>query len=140
MRAVDVLKQIDLSPGKLRDVRWRDIGIRFAFGVAISMIAATLGLLLHVRLGGMFLAFPAILPATITLISDKEDREQATRNVQGAIAGGVGLVAFAVIGAATVAHWEPFFALLVALGGWVIAAVAAYLLLDLTLFADDPKH
>jgi hypothetical protein len=50
------------------------------------------------RDGGVFLAFPAILPATLTLIEKKEGRQRAHEDDVGATAGSVGLFAFALAG------------------------------------------
>jgi hypothetical protein len=82
----------------------------------------------------MFLAFPAILPATITLIADKEDRAGAQQNVEGAIAGGIGLVAFAVTAYVALAglHWSSSLAL--ALAAWIATSISSYLILELTAF------
>ena len=63
-----IVAGIDL--GKLREVVPRDLALRFAFGAGISIIAGLAGLLVSSRFGGMFLAFPAILPATLTLLEE----------------------------------------------------------------------
>ncbi len=82
----------------LRSVRPREYAIRFLFGAGVALLAALVGQLVSLRAGGLFLAFPAILPATLTLIQQKEGRRQAQDDDIGAIAGGVGLVVFALAG------------------------------------------
>jgi len=67
--------RIDL--GALRKQTPRDYLVRFAFGAAISTIAGVDALLLGPRLGGVLLAFPAILPASLTLIERKSNRREA---------------------------------------------------------------
>src|SRR5438876_639488 len=78
---------IDL--GKLREVVPRDLALRFAFGAGISIIAGLAGLLVSSRFGGMFLAFPAILPATLTLLEEKDGTEHAVHDVRGAALGAI---------------------------------------------------
>jgi len=86
-----IVAGIDL--GKLREVVPRDLALRFAFGAGISIIAGLAGLLVSSRFGGMFLAFPAILPATLTLLEKTQKNEAgsaALRSVLTAPAAAVG--------------------------------------------------
>ena len=53
---------------KIRSVTRSDLGIRFVFGTGIALIAAVAGMVVGPKFGGLFLAFPAILPASLTLI------------------------------------------------------------------------
>jgi hypothetical protein len=57
------LAGVDLS--KLSKDRPKDLTVRFAFGAAISLVAALISLAFGATAGGMFLAFPAILPASL---------------------------------------------------------------------------
>ena len=81
----------------LRSVQPRDLAVRFAFGFGVSVAAGIVTLAFGSRVGGLFLAFPAILPASLTLIEKKDGRRQAEGNALGAIIGAVALVAFALI-------------------------------------------
>lgn len=118
-----------MSLGKLRQVRPRDYVIRFAMGAAISVAAALLGLAFGHRFGGAFLAFPAILPASLTLIQEEEGPVRADRDAIGAILGGVGMVAFAMVGEATFGQLQPVVALALSVLAWIVAAVSLYALL-----------
>lgn len=118
-----------VQPGKLRQVRPREYLIRFALGAAISVIAGIIGLTVSPRFGGAFLAFPSILPASLTLIQEQEGTRQADRNAIGAVLGGAALVVFAMIGEAAFGHLEPYLALVLALAGWLVSAFALYALL-----------
>ena len=51
-----------LNAEGLRDKKPKDYALRFLFGASISAGAALIGLKFPL-IGGMFLAFPAILPA-----------------------------------------------------------------------------
>jgi Protein of unknown function (DUF3147) len=118
-----------LSLGKLREVRPRDYVIRFALGAVISVGAAILGQVIGHRFAGAFLAFPAILPASLTLIQAEDGTRQADRAAIGAVLGGAGLVIFAAVGEATFGRLEPFLALGLAALSWIVAAFALYGLL-----------
>src|SRR5205814_1515179 len=83
--------------GGLRSVQPRDLAVRFAFGFGVSVVAGIVTLTFGSRAGGLFLAFPAILPASLTLIEEKQGRRQAEGNAVGAILGAVALVVFALI-------------------------------------------
>lgn len=115
--------------GRLRRIRLRDYLIRFALGAAISIGVGILGMTVSVRFAGAFLAFPSILPASLTLIQEKEGARRADRNAIGAVLGSAGLVVFAMICEAAFGHIEPFAVLLLALAGWAVTSLAFYGLL-----------
>ena len=57
-----------------------------------AAIAAIVSLVFEVRIGGVFLAFPAILPATLTLIEKEESRRKAEDDDVGAVLGAAALI------------------------------------------------
>lgn len=59
------------EPSKIRDLKASELGVRFAFGACASIVAGLVGTAFSPVVGGMFLAFPAILPATLTLLEQK---------------------------------------------------------------------
>ncbi len=81
------------------------------------------------RSGGTLLAFPAILPASLTLIQEEEGTSRADRDAISAIPGAVGLVIFAMVGEATFGRLEPALALALATLGWLVTAFLRYSLL-----------
>lgn len=115
-----------IEPGRLGRLRPSEYLIRFALGAAISIASGLVSLNLSARFGGSFLAFPSILPASLTLIQKKEGIDRADRSAIGAVLGAVGLVVFAMIGEAAFGHLGPFIVLVLALAGWVVTAVALY--------------
>jgi len=121
---------VGLDPGKLRKVKPHELRIRFAFGAAISIVAGVVSLVAGPTAGGMFLAFPAILPATITLIEKKENTAQAGLDVQGAVLGALALVVFALVTKAGLERTGSAVSLLVAGGAWTVASVLAYLVVE----------
>ena len=75
---VDELK-IKLDTSGLGLSRWYEYLIRFVFGGTITAVAGIVAERYGPEIGGLFLAFPAILPAAATLIEkhEKEKKERA---------------------------------------------------------------
>src|ERR1700743_3090943 len=67
----------------LRRTRWYEIVLRFLFGglatVATGMIAKSYGPVI----GGLFLAFPAIFPATATLVEKHVKEKKKKEHIDG---------------------------------------------------------
>lgn len=114
------------NPGHLRQVKLGDLGIRFAFGAAVSVLAGLITLALGSHAGGLLLAFPAILPATLTLLQKEDSTATAVTDVRGAVPGAVALGGFAVTANATLTSAGPL-GLLLALLAWIVIAVGLYL-------------
>jgi hypothetical protein len=76
---------IDLSG--LRKTRWYEYTVRFVFGglttAATGLIARRFG----PRTGGLFLAFPAIFPATATLVEKHEKQKKRRTGSKGPFVG-----------------------------------------------------
>ena len=102
---------VRLNLSALRQSKWYEIVLRFLFGglatVATGLIAKSFGPIL----GGLFLAFPAIFPATATLVEkhvkekkrvagiDGVDRARyaVALEARGATMGSIGLICFAFV-------------------------------------------
>ena len=115
----------DLS--RLRDCDVKGLAIRFAFGFAISAIVGAIGLVAGDRVAGLFLAFPAILPASLTLIAEKDGNDKALVDAAGASVGGVGLAAYGLASYILLPYGPPVVAQFVALGAWCAVAIGGYL-------------
>jgi 4-hydroxybenzoate polyprenyltransferase len=127
--SADVVPGADLSA--LRKVKARDYLVRFVFGALISFAAAAIGKAFGPRFGGMFLAFPAILPASLTLLEEKEGTRRADRNAIGAVLGATALLVFAGICEAGFTHLRAAWTLTLAFAGWLVTAVTLYAVLAL---------
>ena len=79
----------------LKKTRWYEYVVRFGFGGAVTARRGLLGHYFGPPVGGLFLAFPAILPAALTLVEEHDGRTKAADDAAGAACGAVGLVAFA---------------------------------------------
>ncbi|MBV8950723.1 MAG: DUF3147 family protein [Actinobacteria bacterium] len=117
-----------LEPSKLTKIKPHEVLIRFGFGAAISLVSGTVSLVFGPKAGGLFLAFPAILPATLTLIEKKEGTDAAVHDVEGAVFGALGLVCFALVATATLPSMRVGIALSAAFVVWAVVSVGAYLL------------
>jgi hypothetical protein len=114
------------KPGKLREVRRRDLGYRFAAGALTSIASGALTLACGPRVGGIMLAFPAILAASLTLIKEQEDGVQAREDARGATIGGAALALFAAVAALTIGHLSGVVSLLLATLSWFVGAFLGY--------------
>jgi uncharacterized membrane protein (GlpM family) len=124
-----LLTPIAVEPQRLRRTSWKEYGIRFAFGGIVTAIVGVLGTAFGPSVAGLFLAFPAILVASLTLIQKEEDRAEAREDARGAIAGGAALTVFAVVFTVVIAHGDGGVALAAATGAWVVVALGLYGLL-----------
>jgi hypothetical protein len=116
------------STKRVRDVKPRDLVYRFAAGAATSIAAGVLTLVFGSRIGGIFLGFPAILGASLTLIEQQNDSAEAREDARGAVMGGVGMAMFAAVGALAFTHLPGGFVLLVAAGAWMATVLLGYLI------------
>ena len=133
--------KISVRPGKLTQAPARDWAIRFAFGAGVSAIAAIVAAVAGPKVGGIFLAFPAILLASLTLIAKEEGINPARDDARGAAVGTVGLLAFAVIIALTATRWPIWVVLVTATGAWTVVSLAGYgILRAIGAGSDEPRH
>ena len=115
-----------LSIGKITRVKPRDLLYRFLAGAITSIGAGVVTLVFGARTGGVFLAFPAILAASLTLIEEQEDSAEAREDARGAMMGGVALAVFAVVAALTLGSLNAAIALALAALAWLTVAMLGY--------------
>jgi hypothetical protein len=128
-----IAQRVDERPafdaGKIAKARPRELVYRFIAGGLTSIASGVATLVFGPRFGGILLAFPAILAASLTLIEEQEDSAEAREDARGAVVGGCGLAAFAALAELTLGHVAGGLALAAAAGAWAISALAAYVLL-----------
>jgi hypothetical protein len=124
---------IGVDHGGLGNVKIRDLLLRFAFGAGISVGAGVLALVVNPVVAGMFLAFPAILPATITLIEKREDTAEAVMDVQGAAIGACALLPFAAVAGFLLRRTGALLSLTAALIAWILVSLTGYLAVEMRL-------
>lgn len=77
--------KVDLST--LGQTNWHDYVVRFLFGGLITALAGIIAMKFGPGIGGLFLAFPAILPASATLIEKHEKEKKESLGLKGAARG-----------------------------------------------------
>jgi hypothetical protein len=119
-------ERIRFTPGGVRELSRNQSLIRFAAGVGASLVAALVSQFAGSAAGGPLLALPAILIASLTLIADEDGLRAAIDDSRGAVLGGIGLVAFAVIAWRLLGRLPTWLVLMLATGGWVATSLALY--------------
>lgn len=113
---------------RLRETKLGEHLVRFAFG---GGVAVATGLVAHrwgPGIGGLFLAFPAILPASLTLVNEHDGRARALDDARGARLGAIAMAAFAGTAWLLAPHMHPALALALAMLTWFAVAVAGWTL------------
>ena len=116
---------VSLDPAKLLKPEWGQLAVRCAFGAGIAIAAGVVGLKWGPRLGGIFLAFPAILPAALTLLERSEGVSKTETDALGAGVGAVALLLFA-LAVALLGQRLGVLSVLVAAVVWTAAALALF--------------
>ena len=103
--------RIEVDFAALRRTKWHEYAVRFLFGGSVTALAALIAAQYGPVVGGLFLACPAIFPASATLI-DKHERQRkekvglngtdrgrqaASVDAAGSAIGSVGLLIFAML-------------------------------------------
>lgn len=131
--------KIQVEPSALLKTRWYEYGVRFVFGGLITVVAGIIAKKYGPEIGGLFLAFPAIFPASATLIEkhEKERKQDAGMNgtrraaqavsadAAGASIGTIGLSVFGLLVWKTVPNYPVW----LVLGGATVAWCASSFLL-----------
>jgi hypothetical protein len=131
---------VQFKPSALRQTRWYEYLVRFVLGGAMTVVAGLIAARFGPVIGGLFLAFPAIFPASATLIEKhsrqrkekaglsgvRRGRDAAALDAAGAALGSLGLAAFAAVIWLMVAS-SPSWALVFATVAWLTVAVLAWL-------------
>lgn len=131
---------VKLNPAALRQAHWREYALRFVLGGLITALAGAISAAWGPVVGGLFLAFPAIYPATATLL-DRHERARkqqagiaftirgrlaAALEARGAIMGGLGTVAFAAIACRLLPRSGSAIALPAALACWLVGSTVLW--------------
>jgi hypothetical protein len=124
----------------LRRTRWYEVVLRVLFGglatVATGIIAKSYGPVV----GGLFLAFPAIFPATATLVEKhvKEKKQRAhiegvnraqravALEARGTMMGSLGLIAFGLLLWRFLGDQPPWLILFAASAAWLVTSILTW--------------
>jgi Protein of unknown function (DUF3147) len=132
---------IKIRPGELKDAHWYSWALRILFGGTITVLAGVIAKKYGPGVGGLFLAFPAILPASMTLVERHEKQKKrklgldgrraahavASVDAAGASIGALGMAVFGWV----VWRWLPggrtWMVLVAATVAWAVTAVALWM-------------
>jgi hypothetical protein len=131
---------IEFDVSALKRTRWYDYALRFFFGGAVTVGAGIVAKRFGPVIGGLFLAFPAIFPATATLVQKHETekkreagildktrgRRAAALDARGAARGSLGLACFALALWRFFPVWNAGLTLIIALAIWMAVTLVLW--------------
>jgi len=132
--------RVSLDVSALGRTKSYEYAVRFLAGGAITVVAGLLAKRFGPAFGGLFLAFPAIFPASATLV-EKHEREKKKRagishsirgrqaaalDAAGAAMGSLGLALFGFLVWKLLPIWRPSAVLLCGIAGWLVASFALW--------------
>jgi hypothetical protein len=134
--------KVSLDLSAFGRTKWYEYVLRFAFGGAITVAAGLIAKKWGPGVGGLFLAFPAIFPASATLVEKHEKqkkqqhgfdgtirgREAAGLDAVGAAIGTIGLMVFAVVVWQLMPLLSTWLVMICATIAWLITSVVVWYL------------
>lgn len=128
---------VNFDVSALKRTRWYEYALRFFFGGAITVATGLIAKHFGPVFGGLFLAFPAIFPASATLVEKHEiekkrsagivdnarGRKAAALEARGAVVGTLGLSGFAIALWRLLPEWNAALGLVTALAVWLALSV-----------------
>ncbi len=131
---------LSLDISSLKDAHWWQFPVRFVLGGAVTVCTGLIADHYGPVVGGLFLSFPAIFPATATLIARHETekktkagiscpvrgRKAAALDAAGAVLGGWGMLCFASAAWLALPRYPLAFALLLPAILWLIVSASLW--------------
>ena len=102
--------------------------LRFLFGGLVTVALGLVSRRWGPAIGGLLLGFPAIFPASVTLVNEDEGRAKAIDDARGARLGSIAMIVFAVVVYETASSWRPPMVLAIATLVWVVVALVLWML------------
>lgn len=123
----------------LAQTRWYEYFVKFVLGGTMTVVAGLIAARFGPVVGGLFLAFPAIFPASATLVEKhvrerkekaglsgaRRGKEAAALDAAGAALGSFGLAAFGLMIWLLIEAY-PYWALVVAAISWLAVAILTW--------------
>jgi hypothetical protein len=134
--------KIEANLSSLKETEWYEYAARFALGGAVTVVTGLIAKRFGPSVGGLFLAFPAIFPASATLVEKSERKRKLRRGIEdavrgrqaaaldarGAWLGSIGLAAFALIVWKLLPSWNTAIVLAASLAAWLAVCLAVWFL------------
>ena len=132
--------RVKFDLASVHETKWSEYATRFIFGGIVTLLAGLIADRFGPAIGGLFLAFPAIFPASASLIQ-KHEREKKDRagldgtkrgrlaagiDAAGAMLGCMGLAAFAATNWEMLPRYPLWLTLTAATLAWVAFAVTGW--------------
>ena len=117
---------VQAQPERVGRTSWKEYGVRFVFGGVITAVVGIVGTMFGPSIAGLFLAFPAILPASLTLIENHDGKSAAGNDALGAAAGAAGLLLFGLVVWLVALHAPAALVLAGAFALWFVAGVGVW--------------
>ena len=144
---------VELKLSALKETRPHQYLVRFLFGGAATVLAGLVARHYGPAFGGLFLAFPAIFPASVTLIESHEKerkrelgydgthrgRMAASIDAAGAALGCLALMGFALVLWRLLPGHSPWLVIPVATALWIVIAFALWELRKQRLFGRHTR-
>jgi len=134
--------RVKIDTSGLKATSWHQLLLRFVFGGLVTAAAALIAKIYGPAIGGLFLAFPAIFPATATLI-EKHERERKLKagvngtvrarkavaiDAAGASVGAIGLLAFAFVVQKLIVSYRPSLVIAAATSFWMLVSYLLWII------------
>ncbi len=131
------MMQIKVDLSVLGQTKWYEYALRFLFGGLITAFAGIIAKKFGPGIGGLFLAFPAIFPASATLIEKHEKQKKEKKGLQGtqrgrkaasidaagSAMGSIGLWVFALLVWQFLPRHSTWIVLMAATAAWLTVSV-----------------
>jgi uncharacterized membrane protein (GlpM family) len=124
------LSPVEANPHRLGKTSWKEYALRFAFGGIVTALVGLLAEAFGPVVAGLFLAFPAVAIACLTLIADHTTRPAAGADALGAAAGSIGLIAFGAVVWAEADRLPGAAVLAIASIAWLVVSLAIWITVD----------
>ena len=138
--------RVKASRSALKQTKWYEYATRFLIGGGITVIAGLIAKKFGPTVGGLFLAFPAIFPASATLIEkhEKQKKERAGKraghrgqdaaalDAAGAARGNIGLIAFAVLVWFSLPRFPTWAVLAGSALAWLVVSISIWIVSERT--------
>jgi len=131
---------VKLDVSNIKRTKWHEYAMRFAAGGVITAIVGLIGRKYGPLIAGLFLAFPAIFPASATLVEKRAKKQQkgldaeqrglksAADDASGAAMGSAALFLFALVTYSFVSRYSAGLVLACATAIWFGSAIGVWIL------------